>query len=937
MSHHLRTWGACALTLVLACSLVFSFSGFPALAEGSDAAQDQAISVQEPIMEIEIQKESADKEEPENNETSSEVESAPSDDEACGETVEGEDPQESPEQQIARSNPVATPVEIEETQPAASVLVEGSTVYANGVAICIKKDADGKVYVYNADGTEKLLPDPCSPSTVYGGGKSAPVEGDTSITIDGASVSTVYGGGKNASVEGSTTIAIKGAKVSSVYGGGYSDGSSSADVSGDATVLITGNVDAGQVHGGGYAYASKGNASADVNGAVTVSIPAQPTSNHGNIFGGGNAFSIGSNNASANVGSVKADIVGRTYSLRGGGSASLASGATGAAVADVTGSIGLAFNNVDIREVYGAGSADGPTAHATAGSVSISIDGTEAMSVTGGGTAYKSGVADVYGATSVEIRNCSNLYGYIYGGGEAHSGGKTRVGSARVSVESSTYPVDEQFPEYYAAGSTIAGGMASGQDSDASVLGDVFLSLSDCESAGGIYGGGRASQGGRATVGNSDISLARMTKAAYEGMQFSCSLIAGGEADDSDVSTVDSSSISVSIEDCSLEYLVGGFVVADEPVSTACASTLDIIGSGNRIQLLACFDAASLSSTLYLDEFVEKAAGKPLRLTVAGISKDDPVVVCKGDASRSSWFSRVEGSLRYAIEHIDGQAASVWRLGEAAPPSPGKVDMVVSGDSGVPAVSVDVDEDFAERLLTDEDRTALRQGSLIEFFFRADGIDEIPAEVAPVVAQALEKHSCTLLQHVDVSLIKSVDGTETPISSILQAGLSARFSVDVPQDEIIEGRTFSVLRFHVRDDGTVEEKLLPDLDDDPATVTFETDRFSVYSVVYTESGHDGDGEPGEEGKPENPGGTPGTGDESGGGADGNRGADDTGKPASKTGQGNIHRLGVLKSSLDPSTGDVSAACMALVLGVSAIGVFCACAIRLRAGLRHRRR
>ena len=135
----------------------------------------------------------------------------------------------------------------------------------------------------------------------------------------------------------------------------------------------------------------------------------------------------------------------------------------------------------------------------------------------------------------------------------------------------------------------------------------------------------------------------------------------------------------------------------------------------------------------------------------------------------------------------------------------------------------------------------------------------------------------------------------------------------------------------------MEEKLLPDLDDDPATVTFETDRFSVYSVVYTESGHDGDGEPGEEGKPENPGDTPGTGDESGGGVDGNRGADDTGKPASKTGQGNIHRLGVLKSSLDPSTGDVSAACMALVLGVAAIGVFCACAIRLRAGLRHRRR
>ena len=45
-----------------------------------------------------------------------------------------------------------------------------------------------------------------------------------------------------------------------------------------------------------------------------------------------------------------------------------------------------------------------------------------------------------------------------------------------------------------------------------------------------------------------------------------------------------------------------------------------------------------------------------------------------------------------------------------------------------------------------------------------------------------------------------------------------------------DDRTFSVIRLH---NGVAE--ILPDLDDDPNTITIETDRFSTYAIVYQES------------------------------------------------------------------------------------------------------
>lgn len=74
--------------------------------------------------------------------------------------------------------------------------------------------------------------------TVYGGGKSADVEGDITLTLNGGTYANVYGGGKSMAVTGDIVLTVGGNAVvtGSVYGGGYG-----AVVNGDVSVSVSGS------------------------------------------------------------------------------------------------------------------------------------------------------------------------------------------------------------------------------------------------------------------------------------------------------------------------------------------------------------------------------------------------------------------------------------------------------------------------------------------------------------------------------------------------------------------------------------------------------------------------------------------------------------------------------------------------------------------------
>lgn len=76
-----------------------------------------------------------------------------------------------------------------------------------------------------------------------------------------------------------------------------------------------------------------------------------------------------------------------------------------------------------------------------------------------------------------------------------------------------------------------------------------------------------------------------------------------------------------------------------------------------------------------------------------------------------------------------------------------------------------------------------------------------------------------------------IDGRDVDDSSVTRLSTPVRFTVGAPDGIDGNAHDFAVIRIH---NGSAS--ILPDLDSDPATITFATDRFSVYAVAYTEKG-----------------------------------------------------------------------------------------------------
>ncbi|BDF71923.1 hypothetical protein CE91St41_29040 [Oscillospiraceae bacterium] len=410
---------------------------------------------------------------------------------------------------------------------AAGITVEGNTVYANGVSIVVKKDADGKTYIYDGAGEEKLHETGFTSSlTVYGGGKNTDVVGDTHIVIKSVSVGRVFGGGFNGNVQGNTNIEVENdyPHTITVYGGGYSDGSRSANVSGNTRVFAEGSLLV-TAYGGGYALGSKGNAQADVVGTATLDIPALvPINMDGyqekghNLYGGGYAQGA-TYSAQANTKDVTIRSAGPIHNVHGGGSA-VVSGtpADGLAVEANCGAVDIRIENGDIRNIYGGGYASKACCTANAASVKIETVFTETMSLVGGGSA-SGGNADVAGSIDIMIKDSPNLYAYVYGGGDASGGGSANVGDVQLALENCRIPMDKDIFDRMVSALIYGGGEASGVGSEAKA-GKINVVVSGGENAGQFVAGGDAGSGGSAATMASVITISGAKGSTYDGSTY---------------------------------------------------------------------------------------------------------------------------------------------------------------------------------------------------------------------------------------------------------------------------------------------------------------------------------------------------------------------------------------------------------------------------------
>lgn len=130
--------------------------------------------------------------------------------------------------------------------------------------------------------------------------------------------------------------------------------------------------------------------------------------------------------------------------------------------------------------------------------------------------------------------------------------------------------------------------------------------------------------------------------------------------------------------------------------------------------------------------------------------------------------------------------------------------------------------DLSDNLLRPEEIALVANGSVIELRLTIDKIDEISAADTELIKKSINDYS--LCQNLDINLYKIIDGESTKIT---KTNSPIAVEIKLPDELIKENREYALLRVH---DG--ENQILPDIDKLDETVTFLSDSFSFYALIY---------------------------------------------------------------------------------------------------------
>lgn len=134
--------------------------------------------------------------------------------------------------------------------------------------------------------------------------------------------------------------------------------------------------------------------------------------------------------------------------------------------------------------------------------------------------------------------------------------------------------------------------------------------------------------------------------------------------------------------------------------------------------------------------------------------------------------------------------------------------------------------------LTKEEENALQSGKDLFIFIETNDInDTISSEDKQLIEDILDDNY-KIGKYLDINLFKQIYGKEK--IKITELNDKIKIHLEIPNDLIKENRTFSIIRIH----NETVTKITPEIDGN--NLTFETDKFSTYALVYTDSVKDTD-------------------------------------------------------------------------------------------------
>lgn len=151
----------------------------------------------------------------------------------------------------------------------------------------------------------------------------------------------------------------------------------------------------------------------------------------------------------------------------------------------------------------------------------------------------------------------------------------------------------------------------------------------------------------------------------------------------------------------------------------------------------------------------------------------------------------------------------------------GKLTVKASGEG----LSLKDTEDIAAAVLSPAEKEEFIAGTNIEVTASISSGEKMTQEEEATVSAAAQEAGYLVGASYDITMEKRVDDKEAV--QLSRTFYPVQFTLEIPKDLQKSDREYAMVRLH---DGTAE--VLKDLDEEAGTITFETDRFSYYTLVY---------------------------------------------------------------------------------------------------------
>lgn len=131
-----------------------------------------------------------------------------------------------------------------------------------------------------------------------------------------------------------------------------------------------------------------------------------------------------------------------------------------------------------------------------------------------------------------------------------------------------------------------------------------------------------------------------------------------------------------------------------------------------------------------------------------------------------------------------------------------------------------------DAVLTDEDKESVKNGSQINITLSVTDVGNSITDREKSLINAFISGKFTPGEYLNIEILKTTDNVETYVT---QLSNEIKLTLTIPEYLRAENRTFAMVRLH-----NGETALLEDLDNSADTITFSSDKFSVYVIVYAD-------------------------------------------------------------------------------------------------------